>query len=281
MIGLSCIISSNNSHDHISIRFSSIEVFLAVSKNEQLFSSIIIEESSEHDVAISELDAINSRLVPGGTLVFSIIDLLKVTEHSASLVIGGFIDVKALASDGKLTCTKPDYNTAAMSLGVNNVANDKKKTALKSLLQDDSADDDFIDDDELISEGDLIPPIPGAGNNDVVKRKRACKNCSCGLNELEQKEELIQAKTLNGKISAPKSSSCGSCSRGDAFRCSGCPYSGTPAFDASLKPKIFIKPDGSKVLLDVDADYSIDSITKPGLVESRGSKILIDNLGSI
>jgi anamorsin len=83
------------------------------------------------------------------------------------------------------------------------------------------------------------------------KRRKACKDCTCGLRELEDAENEEARKlpvvvlgddeldfTVQGKTS-----SCGSCGLGDAFRCSGCmprlsgrcanvvgPFIGMPAF---------------------------------------------------
>ena len=80
----------------------------------------------------------------------------------------------------------------------------------------------------------------------VGKRRRACKDCTCGLAERIAAEDAAtrsnadaQLKTL--KLGADdlaevdftvqgKVGSCGNCSLGDAFRCDGCPYIGMPAF---------------------------------------------------
>ncbi|XP_035251890.1 anamorsin [Anguilla anguilla] len=94
---------------------------------------------------------------------------------------------------------------------------------------------DLIDSDALLDADDLVKPNPeslkakcgdGAG-----KKKKACKNCTCGL------AEELDEKNASKKSSQPKSA-CGSCYLGDAFRCASCPYLGMPAF----KPgeKIFV-----------------------------------------
>jgi anamorsin len=78
------------------------------------------------------------------------------------------------------------------------------------------------------------------------KRRRACKDCTCGLaQQLEAEDRAKRADadsalnilklgvddlaevdfTVKGKVG-----SCGNCSLGDAFRCDGCPYIGLPAF---------------------------------------------------
>ena len=97
-----------------------------------------------------------------------------------------------------------------------------------------------------------------AADGKPVKRRRACKDCTCGLKELEEEEEKQTAAAvreaqkaffLEGdddipdvlktatqgtegiwpqekRAAAKKTGSCGSCSLGDAFRCASCPYLG-------------------------------------------------------
>ncbi|KAI1158241.1 cytokine-induced anti-apoptosis inhibitor 1, Fe-S biogenesis-domain-containing protein [Nemania serpens] len=129
----------------------------------------------------------------------------------------------------------------------------KEKPALILLPDDDLdgfEDDDLIDEDTLLTAEDINrtiqpPPecIPKLG-----KRRRACKDCTCGLAaKLEAEDRTRRAKadadldvlklaaddlddleldfTVKGKVG-----SCGSCSLGDAFRCADCPYMGLPAF---------------------------------------------------
>ncbi|KAM5263061.1 anamorsin isoform 2-T2 [Ctenodactylus gundi] len=94
---------------------------------------------------------------------------------------------------------------------------------------------DLIDSDELLDAEDLKKPDPAslrAASCGEGKKRKACKNCTCGL-----AEELEKEKSEAKKSSQPKSA-CGNCYLGDAFRCASCPYLGMPAF----------KP-GEKVLL--------------------------------
>lgn len=76
------------------------------------------------------------------------------------------------------------------------------------------------------------------------KRRRACKDCTCGLAqklEAEDKAKRAEADSNLAKLTADdlaevdftvqgKVGSCGNCALGDAFRCDGCPYIGLPAF---------------------------------------------------
>ncbi|KAL3230768.1 Fe-S cluster assembly protein DRE2 [Nakaseomyces bracarensis] len=111
----------------------------------------------------------------------------------------------------------------------------------------DDGDDESLDEDELLDEEDAknlgsITMITCGKSK--TKKKKACKDCTCGIKEMEEEEidnirnqqdnivkfteeELTEIDfTIEGK----KVGGCGSCSLGDAFRCTGCPYLGLPAF---------------------------------------------------
>ena len=132
-------------------------------------------------------------------------------------------------------------------------------------------DDELIDEDDLITEEDMARPViqrtsppqkktphtsfPQANFSPAAlecrpkpgKRRRACKDCTCGMKERLEAEDSAQRaaadKALNTmKLGADelldevdftvqgKVGSCGNCALGDAFRCDGCPYIGLPAF---------------------------------------------------
>uniref|UniRef100_A0A915MJW3 Anamorsin C-terminal domain-containing protein n=1 Tax=Meloidogyne javanica TaxID=6303 RepID=A0A915MJW3_MELJA len=87
-------------------------------------------------------------------------------------------------------------------------------------------DDDLIDEDALLEPKDLERPEQKTGcgpakEGGEQKKKRACKNCTCGLAELEDTEDE-------------------KCYLGDAFRCSNCPYMGTPPFKPDEKGKVML-----------------------------------------
>lgn len=119
-----------------------------------------------------------------------------------------------------------------------------------------------------MTEADKTRPVcvfpDAADSNKPIKRRRACKDCSCGLADLEKEEEEAaksNAFYLEGDDDIPshikeatigveriwpeekrdeakKTSSCGSCYLGDAFRCGSCPYLGLPAFEPGQKVEI-------------------------------------------
>lgn len=88
----------------------------------------------------------------------------------------------------------------------------------------------LVDENSLLLPSDKIKPTMAADCGTATK-KRACKNCSCGLAEEEQKQGSPMPSDSGPNINTRDAkSSCGSCYLGDAFRCSGCPYKGLPAF---------------------------------------------------
>ncbi|PHH65066.1 hypothetical protein CDD81_3464 [Ophiocordyceps australis] len=107
-------------------------------------------------------------------------------------------------------------------------------------------DDDLIDEDELLTEEDLKRRPVQPTDCQPQKRRRPCKDCTCGLAAKFEAEDLDRRtkadKTLSAlKLDADdlteldftvkgKTGSCNNCSLGDAFRCSTCPYIGLPAF---------------------------------------------------
>lgn len=135
-----------------------------------------------------------------------------------------------------ISASKPNYAVGSTSkLKLPQKLNTKPASAATSKvwsLSSDFLNDedvDLIDSDDLLGEEDLKKPDPNSLKVDCggsKKKRKACKNCTCGL-----------AEELDGdpsKVAMPKSA-CGSCYLGDAFRCAGCPYLGMPAFKPGEK----------------------------------------------
>ncbi|EWC45771.1 hypothetical protein DRE_05108 [Drechslerella stenobrocha 248] len=116
---------------------------------------------------------------------------------------------------------------------------------------DDDDDDDLIDESTLLDDSDLAMPVqqPPECRPKPGKRRRACKDCTCGLKEKIEAEDRAKRSEADAALKAVaavklgqddlaevdftvegKASSCGNCYLGDAFRCDGCPYIGLPAF---------------------------------------------------
>lgn len=166
------------------------------------------------------------------------------------LKISGFVDIMVAmdpsSNERFLVCQKPQVSAAdvapgklaipGVSLSSSGGAPEAKKWKMNTV---DLADDDLlIDENELVD--DVVVPEPGSGcGPDESGKKRACANCSCGLKEIE----AIEAETGVKSTEVPKSS-CGSCYKGDAYRCASCPFLGKPAFE----------PGSGKVVLSLGMD---------------------------
>ncbi|KAK9466299.1 cytokine-induced anti-apoptosis inhibitor 1, Fe-S biogenesis-domain-containing protein [Lipomyces arxii] len=147
------------------------------------------------------------------------------------------------------SASSPALSVASSSSATSSLASPRQNPATWTVDIDDGLffdddDDELIDEDALL-DGDLPDTIkiPIVCQPSGKRRRKACKDCTCGLRELElQEEEALRAKqaqvvtlsmddTAEIDFTVPgKTGSCGNCSLGDAFRCDGCPYLGLPPF---------------------------------------------------
>ncbi|GBE79643.1 DUF689-domain-containing protein [Sparassis latifolia] len=237
------------------------------------FASVHLSLSpSEYDAIaprISELLAqVLTGLEPLGTL--HVLNLSAALPNLPSeLTLSGFTVLSVIPAEDILIAQKPAHSigtsfsarTAPVSLPLRRKIDSERKASKKALWTLNAPSTPSIDAESLLTPQDrerpatCEPMTPGA-----PRRKKACKNCTCGLAELEA-DELAQTKVvlLDGAESgqtmevmqsekerliaaaagAPKAtSSCGNCYLGDAFRCSSCPYRGLPAFKPGEKVEI-------------------------------------------
>eukprot|EP00615_Pteridomonas_danica_P008996 CAMPEP_0114361014 /NCGR_PEP_ID=MMETSP0101-20121206/24333_1 /TAXON_ID=38822 ORGANISM="Pteridomonas danica, Strain PT" /NCGR_SAMPLE_ID=MMETSP0101 /ASSEMBLY_ACC=CAM_ASM_000211 /LENGTH=201 /DNA_ID=CAMNT_0001505613 /DNA_START=28 /DNA_END=633 /DNA_ORIENTATION=- len=136
------------------------------------------------------------------------------------LLMAGFVDSVSTTSDSNqclITTSKPSWEMGT-SAKIKKAPAAAGSTRVVIPLAD---DEDLVNEDDLLDE---LPEISKDAASDCSKKKRACKDCSCGRAEIEAEADAT------GKEAPPKSA-CGNCYKGDAFRCAGCPMLGKPAFD--------------------------------------------------
>jgi len=209
-------------------------------------------------------------LTPLGTLHLLNLSHNGFTKLPSELTLVGFDILSTLPEQTTIIAQKPAQSNgtsaapAAIALPRRR-PDPARASSKKALWTLNSPSTPSIDAESLLTPADRERPVPTCEpvNPNGPRRKKACKNCSCGLAELEAEEakqskvvvlngsidgsavEMTQAERLaNAAKAAPKAtSSCGSCFLGDAFRCASCPYLGLPAFKPGEKVEINLGMD--------------------------------------
>eukprot|EP00656_Telonema_subtile_P000946 TRINITY_DN10451_c0_g1_i1.p1 TRINITY_DN10451_c0_g1~~TRINITY_DN10451_c0_g1_i1.p1 ORF type:complete len:237 (-),score=65.27 TRINITY_DN10451_c0_g1_i1:156-866(-) len=172
-------------------------------------------------------------LKPGGNLDL-VVDQDDAEGNGVGLaaMIAGLkgVNVAECPVDGsvRVTAAKPDYATGA-------------KAAIKvDPFAAGAEDGEEIDEDSLLTAEEIAakPELPACGPKS--KGRKACKNCSCGFADQLDAEKKGELKAGDQPLFK---SACGSCYKGDAFRCADCPYRGMAAFQPGEKVELNMEDD--------------------------------------
>ncbi|KAK6339035.1 electron carrier [Orbilia brochopaga] len=259
--------------------------------------------SSSFTIDTPILQKVTASMAPGSRWIAENNDALKHINR-LHVVLAGLV-VNDANADGSLSFSKPDYGKSAavpLRLGkrkdkpdestskaipsssnttVPIIAALKIKPAAKEYkiglvdlgddldadFGEDDDDDDLIDENTLLDDSDLAMPVqqPPECRPKPGKRRRACKDCTCGLKEKIEAEDRAKRTAADAALKAAaaapavklgqddlaevdftvegKASSCGNCYLGDAFRCDGCPYIGLPAFKPGEQVRLPVGDD--------------------------------------
>lgn len=151
------------------------------------------------------LKIILGSLKPNGKAIF-LESSGSVEDPTEQLKLNGFQNPTKAAE--AVIASKPNYETgSAMKLSFAKSATEKKAAAAKVWKLDDD-DEEEIDEDDLLDEEDKKKPDEASLRVcGTTGKRKACKDCSCGL-----AEELDAEKTGGAVDTANAKSSCGSVS---------------------------------------------------------------------
>ncbi|XP_043698288.1 anamorsin homolog [Telopea speciosissima] len=210
------IITQASSLKELPVQSSSLDIVVSISRTLELLGGQLLEE-------------ISRVLKPGGVVLIQILQQPSSTLER-KILMAGFLEPQVLQlkpfvqqvyiQSLTIKAKKPSWKVGS-SFSINKKAQSLPKVQINGDMY-------LIDEDSLLTEEDLKKPqLPPVGDCEVGSTRKACKNCTCGRVEVEQKVQKLglTAEQLNNPQSA-----CGNCGLGDAFRCGTCPYKGLPQF---------------------------------------------------
>ncbi|KAK9125013.1 hypothetical protein Scep_013859 [Stephania cephalantha] len=157
-----------------------------------------------------------------------------VSTLKRQLMLSGFLNAQNLDVKQFVSTSDVNYSTVKASKPSWEIGSSfsiKKTTQSLPKVQIDD-DMDLIDEDSLLTEEDLKKPQIPIGDCEIGSTRKACKSCTCG--RAEEEEKVMKLGLTTDQLNNPQSA-CGSCGLGDAFRCGTCPYKGLPPFKLGEK----------------------------------------------
>ncbi|GAB2233577.1 hypothetical protein Droror1_Dr00002803 [Drosera rotundifolia] len=218
------IITQASSLSKLPFESSSVDATVTISQSLEFPSTVLLEE-------------ISRILKPDGKILLKLgVEIANAGEDKTlsslkmKLLVAGFLKPESMVTKSKesssfgVKAKKPSWKIGS-SFSI--------KKVTKSLPKIELDDSDLIDEDSLLTEEDLVKPqLPVVDDCEVGSTRKACKNCTCGRAEAEEK--VLKLGLTTDQLNNPQSA-CGSCGLGDAFRCSTCPYKGLPPFKLGEK----------------------------------------------
>lgn len=221
-------VSKLKSIDGVSINVENLERIHLANYDKSTFNVILLNiiGTYENEITSELLGYLLKILKPNGKIGAKD---TKGRDLASALVLAGYISVEK-KDNSVFIASKPNYevgSVAKLSFGTKT-----KKASDVWKLNGDDEEEETINSDDLLDEEDKALPDPGTLRVcGTTGKRKACKDCSCGL-----AEELAGEKQPS--VNQIQKSSCGSCYLGDAFRCATCPYLGMPAFKPGEKVQI-------------------------------------------
>lgn len=202
---------------------------------------------SQFNLTPDFLNSFNQYIAENGSIEISLNNEKELSNKiSTNLKFAGYIRVKTQQNSiiAYKKSVKKDQN--------------KINTNVSDLLQADKKV-------ELVMENELIDPFNTyqkfAKESDCITKPKPCKNCTCG-----RASENNESKENLKDTFKPE---CGKCYLGDAFRCEGCPYRGTPAFNPG--DKIEISSGSTQTGIKINSESEKITVNV-----QNGSKVTLD-----